>query len=271
MTEAAVAAASVGAPFYAPEATDDPTRFELEAARELCVGPPGRQFLMGGVGLASAIDALERVSGRPLRWATAQYLSYAEPGSRLELQVSTPAKGRSVHQARAVGRVGDREIFSVAGALGARADRAAEQFDRPPAAPPPEACEPRPWQHDGLDNLISGFERRRVPMAEAGRAAMWMRTRRDVPLDAGLLAIFADFLPGGLDATTGAMSLDNTLRIHRLPGEAACGWLLCDVRIAGLAAGSFHGSMSLFDSRGSLLATASQSAMLPRGTTDKTS
>ena len=38
-------------------------------------------FMFGGVGLASAIGAMERTTGRPLIWGTAQYLSYARPPS----------------------------------------------------------------------------------------------------------------------------------------------------------------------------------------------
>ena len=42
-------------PFYAPRPTRDPLRFQLPVERVACVGPPGREFLMGGVGLGSAI------------------------------------------------------------------------------------------------------------------------------------------------------------------------------------------------------------------------
>jgi len=41
-------------------------RFPLPVARDLCVGPPERQFLMGGVGLGCAIAALEQATERPL-------------------------------------------------------------------------------------------------------------------------------------------------------------------------------------------------------------
>jgi hypothetical protein len=38
--------------------------------RDVLVGPPERQFMMGGVGLGSAIMALEQATGRPLIWGT---------------------------------------------------------------------------------------------------------------------------------------------------------------------------------------------------------
>lgn len=251
--------------FYAPRGTDEPYRFVLDAAPALCVGPPERQFLMGGVGLAAAIAAMERVTERPLVWATAQYLSYAQPGNRLDLSVEIPVSGRHVSQARVASRVGDREILSVAGALGGRAGSESAQFARPPEAPPPDACEPRGWRHDATGTLLARFERRRVATHETeGRAIQWMRACGGPALDAGLLAIVADFFAGGLELTEGAMSLDNTIRIHRLPGGARAGWLLCDTRFAGIDVGSFHGEMRIFDEVGALLATASQSAILPR-------
>ena len=74
----------------------------------------------------------------------------------------------------------------------------------------------------------------------------------------------ADFFAGGLEVTEGSMSLDNTIRVHHVPEDRTAGWLLCDTSFAGICAGSFHGEMQVFDENGALLATASQSAMLPR-------
>ena len=56
-------------------------------------------------------------------WATAQYLSYAKPGSVVDVDVTIAVSGRNSTQARAVGHVADREIFTVNAALGAREPR----------------------------------------------------------------------------------------------------------------------------------------------------
>ena len=53
-------------------------------------------------------------------WATAQYLSYARPPAVMDIDVTIAVAGRQSSQARAVGHVADREIFTVNAALGAR-------------------------------------------------------------------------------------------------------------------------------------------------------
>ena len=75
------------ASFFDLRATHNPHRWHLPLTPELCVGPPGQMFMFGGVGLASAIAAMEGTTGRPLIWATAQYLSYARPPSVVDLDV----------------------------------------------------------------------------------------------------------------------------------------------------------------------------------------
>ena len=77
-------------------------------------------FLFGGCGLGAAIEALEATSGRPVVWATAQYLSFARPGSVVDLEVTVAVDGRNTAQARAIGRVDAEEIITVNGALGRR-------------------------------------------------------------------------------------------------------------------------------------------------------
>jgi acyl-CoA thioesterase len=92
---------------------------------------------------------------------------------------------------------------------------------------------------------------------------MWMRTVEPAPVDAALLAMFADFVPSGLAAAFGTPgggnSLDNTLRILR---TVPTRWVLCDVRIAGAARGFGHGAIYMFAEDGTLMATGSQSVIL---------
>ena len=71
------------APMDAPawlglEPTHNPMRWMLPITPGISTG---HQFLFGGCGLGAAIAALEGSSGRPVVWATAQYLSYANPPS----------------------------------------------------------------------------------------------------------------------------------------------------------------------------------------------
>ena len=106
--------------FFDLKATHNPHRWYLPVEPSICVGPPGNVFMFGGVGLASALAAMERTTGRPLIWATAQYLSYARPSNVVDLDVWTPAAGKYNTQARVTGHVDDKEILTVNAALGAR-------------------------------------------------------------------------------------------------------------------------------------------------------
>jgi len=251
-------------PFYAPRPTHNPRRFILPVDGDVCVGAPERQFMMGGVGLGSAIAALEKATDRPLIWATAQYLSFAQPGSVVDIDVHIPVAGRNVTQARVISHVGEREIITVNAALGARTNQPLAQFAKMPAAPAPEDCEVEPPHHPEMRDLNRRIERRRVAddaSNDQGHARMWMRSVDEEPITAGLLAVFADFLAAAIPVTMRSTSLDNTLRIRCLRPTR---WLLLDTRISGLAAGFFHGEMYIFAEDGALLATASQSGVLPR-------
>ena len=251
------------------------TGFALTIDEDLCVGPRDNVFMFGGVGLAAAIAAAEQATGRATIWSSAQFLSYARIGDRLDLEVEVLSGGRNVSQVRVLGRSGGASIVSVNAALGDRHGFAEDQWVSPPAdMPPPEACVARSlWpQQDDRARLMQRLDVRIAPGDERardgrrspdGRQAMWMRMRDDVPVDAALLAIFADFVPSGVAAAFGlpggGNSLDNTLRIHRLVPTP---WVLCDIRIGGAARGFGHGAIYMFAADGTLLASGSQSVIL---------
>ena len=56
-------------------------------------------------------------SGRECVWATSQYLSYANPGEVVDIDVTIAVEGHAITQARAVCHVADREILTVNAAL----------------------------------------------------------------------------------------------------------------------------------------------------------
>ena len=109
----------------------------------------GHQFLFGGCGLGAAIAALEGSAGRPVVWATAQYLSYAKPPVIMDIDVTIAVEGRQVTQARAVGHVGgpgDPHGQRRPRAAGRRRHRAVVHHARRPGARgvrPADA--PLPW------------------------------------------------------------------------------------------------------------------------------
>lgn len=259
--------------FFDLRATHNPHRWHLPLDPSVCVGPAGKVFMFGGVGMASAVAAMERTCGRPLIWATAQYLSYARPPSVMDLDVWTPAEGKYNTQARVIGHVGDKEIFTVNAALGERPSDLSQQWIEKPDAPPPEDSEPAEhWRgaEEGLHSRIEvrvargryGHDRLGNPQPD-GRSLLWVRPREDFAIDSSMLAIMADFIPSGLGAAlgkhAGGNSLDNTLRIRRI---VPTDWVLCDVRMMGVHGGFAHGAMYLFSRNGELMATASQSLIV---------
>ncbi|MBA3287036.1 MAG: thioesterase family protein [Acidimicrobiia bacterium] len=169
-------------------------------------------------------------------------------------------------QARAVCRVGDREILTVNAALGHR------PFDRSghSSRSPPTSRRPRPAHCASTNRLGARFEERLAvgrPWEELdgtttdGRTVLWARLR-DVgaDLDSAGLAILGDYVPFGvgqaLGIRGGGNSLDNTLRIVEL---ASSDWVLLDISVHAVARGFGHGLAHMFARDGTLLATASQS------------
>jgi acyl-CoA thioesterase len=262
--------------FLKIEPTGVADRFVLPVTGALCVGLPGNAFLFGGAGLAAGVEALQQALGRDLVWATAQYISYAKPGSLLELDVKVAQAGRNVAQASVTGRVGEETIFTVLAALGSRAGQPDLQWETAPDMPPPDACEIWPlWPpQDSRAHLNGRLEIRMLPgrfgatprdgtISPDGRLRMWIRARETPTVDSALLAIFADFIPAAASAALGGVgggnSLDNTLRIRRIPSTE---WVLCDVHMQATGRGFGHGDMRLFAEDGTLIATASQSLIL---------
>src|SRR5436190_18789034 len=94
--------------------THNELRWTLPVERHICASSGS---LFGGSGLGAAISAMEGTSGRPVVWATGQYLSFAKPGEVLDIDVTIAVEGHQLTQARAVGHVGSREILTVNAAL----------------------------------------------------------------------------------------------------------------------------------------------------------
>src|SRR3954449_5422840 len=103
--------------FFGMEPTADPRHWRLPVVPSLC---SGLGALFGGAGLGACVEALEQATGRPLVWATGQYLSYARPPAVLDIRVTEVVRGHQVSQARAVASVEGDEILTVNAALGHR-------------------------------------------------------------------------------------------------------------------------------------------------------
>ena len=218
-------------------------------------------FLFGGCGLAVAISAMEGTSGRECVWATAQYLSYAQPGEVLDVDVTIAVEGHQMTQARAVCHVGNREILTVNAALGHRPLEHAGQFERMPDVPPPDECPVRPMRLPEGDHINSRLDQRLAKGRDFdhldgtqgdGQTVLWARIPDVIEgVDATALAILGDFVPMGvgqaLGVRGGGNSLDNTLRVvHLVPTE----WVLLDIRVHAVERGFGHGLVHMYPSVG---------------------
>ena len=243
------------------EPTHNPMRWYLPVTPGIC---SGLGTLFGGCGLGAAIEALERTTGRPVVWACAQYLNYTRPPAVVDLDVHIGAHGRSTTQARVLGQVGDTEIFTVNASLGKRDFDEEGQWVTMPTSPKPDDCPPREYRFDPGNTIASRLESRMAVEAPGtGRTAFWTRMPGLSMNSAAALAILGDFVPMGLGQTLtreiSSNSLDNTLRVLH---TAATEWVLVDVRIEAVARGFGHGHIYLWAEDGTLMGTASQSAMI---------
>lgn len=259
--------------FLGLQPTHNPYRWVLPVTPGVCT--PGG-FLFGGCGLGAAIAALEATTGRPVVWATGQYLTYARPPEVVDLDVVVAVAGHQITQARVVGHVADREVLTVNAALGTRPMELQGLWAEKPDVPPPDRCSQREmrfpgsgeWLPDRLDVRLARartLEELPGPGMPAGRSALWAKLPQVLDLSAASLAVLGDYVPFGigqaLGERAGGNSLDNTLRLGRLEPTD---WVLLDIRVHQVVNGFGHGDVHLWSESGALLATASQSTIVRR-------
>lgn len=255
--------------FLGLQATHNPHRWVLPITSGIATA--GR-FMFGGCGLGAAILAMEHAVERPVVWATAQYLSFAMVDDIMDLDVTIAAAGKYTAQARVVGRVGDREILTVNAAFGDRPLHADGQWLKRPDVPSPDECPVRTNRFDNVESIMSRLDVRvaagrnwedldGTPSTD-GRSALWVRIP-DLPTSAAALAILGDYVPYGISQTYGVWarsnSLDNTLRVIQ-PVETE--WVLLDIEISAVHHGFGHGRVLQWAEDGTLMAEASQSAIV---------
>jgi acyl-CoA thioesterase-2 len=239
-------------------------RFEVEQR----LVTPGK-FLFGGCGLAAGIAALEEASERPTVYAAAHYLSFAQLGSTVDVNVNLAVVGKRVTQARATAYSDEREILTVSAALGRSDLDAPTPWLTMPDVPAPEDCPirvmPRIFEASIFDHVETRIAIGR-PFDQLDGApgppvsALWARMPSHLDPSAATLAIFGDLVAGGVSQPMGqntfGQSLDNTIRVATLePTE----WVLVEIHMHALVGGFAQGTGYLWSRDGTLLGTASQS------------
>jgi acyl-CoA thioesterase II len=251
--------------FLAMERTGDDTWGFQVTERVITPG----NFLFGGCGLASALVALEEASGRPTIWATAQYLSYAPLGATVTVKTDLAVVGGHVTQARATTFCEGREVLTVNGAFGTGELSSPTPWVTMPEVPAPEDCPERSMPERFNRSIFNHLEARIALGRSFGEidgtpgspiSALWSRVPGHFDPSAATLAIFGDYVAGGVSQPLGyrtmGRSLDNTIRIASLePTE----WVLTEIQMHALAGGFAQGTAFMWSESGTLLATASQS------------
>jgi acyl-CoA thioesterase len=257
-------------------AVPDDGLFLADVPEPLCVGPPDRQFLFGGIALAAAIEAMERRTGRPAIFASAQFLTQARPSDPLRLEAGIVADGRLVRQCGVTAWQQGAPFLHVHGACGGRDDAVEYRGAAMPVVPPPDACAGRSVARRLSSNLNALLEFRLASGAIPDRAdwegsggtglACWIRARCGAPLDHLLLAVIADCaalaLDGALGRPTSGSSLDNVIRFL---AEPAGEWVLAAMKVDGIHQGIAHVTTQLFSEQGVPLAVATQTMRLRTG------
>ena len=217
---------------------------------------------MGGVIVGAIADALQRATGKPLLWVTSQFVAAGRLGDEITIKLDLPENSRRIVQAGAILESGGRVINVARAALGGRTGPSL-QFAKMPNVKAAKDCPVKPIDLGNLpNNLVDQFERRLAfEDPDAGVEHLWFKSVADHPVDAGQLAIIADFLLGAHPVTHRGTSLDNTFRLHNIVPTR---WVLNETKISGTSDGVAHGSLNMFAEDGTLLATASQTGLLPR-------
>lgn len=231
--------------------------------------------LQGGAGLGAAVAAMEATTGRPIVWATAQYLTFATGSDPIDIRVSVEVAGHQTTQARCVVARDATEILTAHGALGRRELDVEGQWSTPPEVPAPDACPPfvffqRGRGHVGdLVELRLARGRQLADVEQAGGRgdgsfALWVRCWAGThTVTVPDLAFIGDFMPLAFADAIGepyaGNSLDNTIRIGRLVETQ---WVLLAAQVEQVANGFGHGRANLWAQDGTLLAEVSQTVVL---------
>jgi acyl-CoA thioesterase II len=255
--------------WLALEPTEDGNRFTLTVTPGISTSGG---FIYGGAGLGLGATALELATGRPVVWATAQFLRFTGPGTKGEIVVDEPVRGHFVSQARCSLVCDGEEILMVSGALGRRDYPTTARWVKPPDVPGPERCPQidRWWAGDGTAasrfDLLDANSFLDAPPSETGRAAYWGRVPElGAKFSSLKLALLGDThmtaFSAALGDHVGSNSLDNTMRIM---DPVDCEWVLIDHRLEDIGLGMASATGYFWSPDGHLLGSVAQTLRIKK-------
>jgi len=244
----------------------EPGRFLMPAERRWC----SWNGLFGGALLGAAVEAMEKVAGKPLLSVSALYLQGLKENDVLEVRAQLRGGGKAVSLATAAGVHNGETAVLAQGTLGAFPEgvRPATAF-----APrrPPEASRRREslnYTPGGVtDTLEVRFADEDVARG-ANRAQLWVRcVGVDGPMTAAILTAVADHPPSAVAPIFGqgyyGITLDSTMRIAaRLDKYPAGEWVLLDVQFDALTDQMGHASVQMWSRGGDYLGLAAQTTRM---------
>jgi acyl-CoA thioesterase len=183
--------------------------------------------LYGGAALALACTMMEHATQKSTRWCTAQLISPAVLGERIELSTQIIGAGRRTAQLRVRAMSGDREVFNAMGATGVGDPRLNSTFSTMPQVTTADESPPARWEFDmDPDHTYFGlvdFREATVTStlgADAPTLALWARIANVPKWTAAKRAFVADISSTAIaqaanrsaEGSVTGMSLDNSLR-----------------------------------------------------------
>ena len=241
----------------------DENRWRLPVTSALA---SGASALMGGCATAAAMVVSQPLATQSLVFASTHFGALAPIGSVVELVTRVVSAGRTMTHVEVAATFGDRESFQARCTAGERPgnDEQRGTWVEPIAVPAPEDC--AVFEHPvHAATWAARFEWRLAGRTPPPRpaAAWWVRSLEpaDPLVVAAVLVDYVTYGMGrGLGVPMGGLSIDNVVRIRRLP--EAGGWVLLEVRPEAVEAGFGHGTARLYSEERELLVTGTQSTVV---------
>ncbi len=222
----------------------------------------------GGYLTAVAIAAMQQVGPYtdPLT-VTVHFLRPATSGAPAEITAEAIRTGRRVSTVRATlaqEEVGRLEVIGSFGQLGETPSPTLTV--PPPSLPPPEECQPRSPEEQGVVLHLEDHLETRMPDDASGHRAEttgWIRFRDGRPPDLLTLALFADAFPPSIFRLLGRVGWVPTIELTvHFRARPAPGWVRGRFLTDDLTDGRMIETGELWDAAGTLVARSRQLALL---------